>query len=439
MILKNTIFADIIFLNMIVFKFGGASVKDSDGIKNLRVILKKFSNQDIFVVISAMGKSTNAFEMVVKSILEKQQNWSGIVDEIFLFHNNIISSLNMGHHNIFKEVEEIKNSLISFIEHSKADITYDELYDSIVSYGELLSTKIISSYLEFSGVQNQWKDVRELICTDDDFRSATVDWSESNKWVKSFFETEKSQKVIITQGFVGATKCGKTTTLGREGSDFTAAILGNITNATSVTVWKDVPGLLNADPKIYDAAIKLDKISYREAVELAYFGAKVIHPKTIKPLENKNIPLYIRSFENIEQEGTTIHNQRNNDSLVTSYIFNQNQILISLATTDFSFIDEKQMYQIFGLLNKNSCKVNMMQNSAVSFSICIDNDLHKTKSLIDDFKKLFLVRYNFDLELITVRHFKGELPKDFLNSRKILLEQRSRSTIQMVVENRHDK
>ena len=423
---------------MIVFKFGGASVKDSNGIKNLRVILEKFSNQDIFVVISAMGKSTNAFEMVVKSVFEKQQNWSGIVDDIFLFHKKIISSLKMEHHNIFKEVEAIKNSLISFIEHSKTDITYDELYDSIVSNGELLSTKITSAYLEFSGVQNQWKDVRELICTDDDFRSATVDWSESNKWIKSFLETEKSQKIIITQGFVGATKCGKTTTLGREGSDFTAGILGNITNATFVTVWKDVPGLLNADPKIYDAAIKLDKISFREAVELAYFGAKVIHPKTIKPLENKNIPLYIRSFENIEQEGTTIHNQRNNDSLVTSYIFNQNQILISLATTDFSFIDEKQMYQIFGLLNKNSCKVNMMQNSAVSFSICIDNDLHKTKPLIDDFKKLFLVRYNCDLELITVRHFKGELPKDFLISRKILLEQRSRSTIQMVVENRHD-
>ena len=415
-----------------IFKFGGASVKSAEAVKNVESVIKLFKD-DLVVVISAMGKTTNALEKVVESYLTKDGKTQEHLQEVKDFHFNILNDLfpNKKHpiyteiHNTFVEIEwEIED---------EAARKYDYVYDQIVSVGEMLSTKIVSAYLNENGTKNTWLDVRNVIQTDNTYRNAKVDWEKTEKLAQSLISNQQS--LIITQGFIGSSSELFTTTLGREGSDFSAGILAYCLNAESVTIWKDVPGMLNADPKWFDATEKLNNISYHEAVELAYYGASVIHPKTIKPLHNKNIPLYVKSFVNPQENGTIINENTTKDSLIPSFIFKMNQVLISISAKDYSFIMEDNLSHIFGLFSEKGVKINLMQNSAISFSVCVDFDNQKTLPLIEDLKKDYKVLYNENLELVTIRHYDDKTIKRVTTNKQIIVEQKSRNTARFVMRN----
>lgn len=422
---------------MKVFKFGGASVKDANAVKNVGEVIKIY-NDDLVIVISAMGKTTNGLEKVVKSYLDKdgkaQENLQIVKD----FHATILTDLfdNKAHsifneiHNVFVEIEwEIED---------EPTREYDYIYDQIVSVGEMLSTKIVSAYLNEMGIQNTLQDVRDLIQTDNTHRNAKVDWELTESLIHKTIAPQlkkSSQSIIITQGFIGSSSELFTTTLGREGSDFSAGILAYCLDAESVTIWKDVPGMLNADPKWFDNTKKLDNISYHEAVELAYYGASVIHPKTIKPLHNKNIPLYVKSFVLPKGEGTLIDNNTKSDSLIPSFIFKMNQVLISISAKDYSFVMEDSLSHIFGIFSNYGVSINLMQNSAISFSVCVDFDNQKTMQLIDELKKDYKILYNENLELVTIRHYDQETIDRVTLNKEILVEQKSRSTARFVIKN----
>jgi len=423
---------------MKVFKFGGASVKDANAVKNVGEVIKLYKD-NLVIVISAMGKTTNGLESVVESYLNqdgKTEEKLGLIKE---FHTTILNDLfeNKKHpifdeiHNNFVEIEwEIEDEAVR---------EYDYIYDQIVSVGEMLSTKIVSAYLNDIGVNNQWKDARNIIQTDNTHRNAKIDWTLSTSLAeKEISNTLKSeeQNIIITQGFIGSSSELFTTTLGREGSDFSAGILAHCLNAESVTIWKDVPGMLNADPKWFDDTTKLDNISYHEAVELAYYGASVIHPKTIKPLHNKNIPLFVKSFVSPKNDGTVINKNTNEDALVPSFIFKMNQVLISIAAKDYSFVMEDSLSHIFGLFSEKRVQINLMQNAAISFSVCVDFDKQKTMPLIDELKKNYKVLYNDNLELVTIRHYDDKTIDRVLVNKEILVEQKSRQTARFVMKNK---
>lgn len=418
-----------------IFKFGGASVKNAEAVKNVESVIKLF-NDDLVVVISAMGKTTNGLEKVVESYLNNDGKTQEYLQEVKDFHFNILNDLflNKNHsifteiHNTFVEIEwEIEDEVVR---------EYDYVYDQIVSVGEMLSTKIVSAYLKENGTLNTWIDVRNVIQTDNTYRNAKVDWEVTEQFVQKEIQTkiEKGEKLIITQGFIGSSSELFTTTIGREGSDFSAGILAYCLNAESVTIWKDVPGMLNADPKWFDVTEKLNNISYHEAVELAYYGASVIHPKTIKPLHNKHIPLYIKSFVNPKENGTIIDENTTEDSLIPSFIFKMNQVLISISAKDYSFIMEDNLSHIFGLFSAKGVKINLMQNSAISFSVCVDFDQQKTNSLIDELKKDYKVLYNDNLELVTIRHYDDETIKRVTTNKQIIVEQKSRNTARFVMK-----
>ena len=331
-------------------------------------------------------------------------------------------------HNTFVEIEwEIEDEAVR---------EYDYIYDQIVSVGEVLSTKIVSAYLNETGLSNTWQDIRNVIQTDNTHRNAKVDWELTEKLAQKEIQTKiaKGQSVILTQGFIGSSSELFTTTLGREGSDFSAGILAHCLNAESVTIWKDVPGMLNADPKWFDETTKLDNISYHEAVELAYYGASVIHPKTIKPLHNKNIPLFVKSFVSPKNDGTIINQNTQKDDLVPSFIFKMNQVLISISAKDYSFIMEDSLSHIFGLFSERGVQINLMQNAAISFSVCVDFDNQKTMSLIDELKKNYKVLYNDALELVTIRHYDQKTIDRVTLDKEILVEQKSRQTARFVMK-----
>ena len=418
---------------MKVFKFGGASVKDANAVKNVGEVLKLYQD-DLVVVISAMGKTTNGLEKVIESYLNKdgktQENLKAVKD----FHISILNDLfeNKTHpifneiHNTFVEIEwEIEDDAVR---------EYDYIYDQIVSIGEMLSTKIVSAYLNEIGIKNTWLDVRSVIQTDNTYRNAKIDWELTEKFVQTEIKFSEKDNIIITQGFIGSSSELFTTTLGREGSDFSAGILGFCLNAEDVTIWKDVPGMLNADPKWFDDTIKLDNISYHEAVELAYYGASVIHPKTIKPLHNKNIPLYVKSFVSPKDDGTVINENTKDDSLIPSFIFKMNQVLISISAKDYSFVMEDSLSHIFGLFSKIGVQINLMQNSAISFSVCVDFDTQKTMQLIDELKKDYKILYNDKLELVTIRHYDQQTIDRVTLDKEILVEQKSRQTARFVMK-----
>lgn len=420
---------------MKIFKFGGASVKDANAVKNVEAVINLF-NDDLVVVISAMGKTTNGLEKVVESYLANDGKTQEHLQEVKDFHFNIINDLftNKNHpiftdiHNTFVEIEwEIEDEVLR---------EYDYVYDQIVSIGEMLSTKIVSAYLNENGTKNTWLDIRSVIQTDNTYRNAKIDWQQTEELAQKEIESLITNKKcpIITQGFIGSSSELFTTTLGREGSDFTAGILAYCLNAESVTIWKDVPGMLNADPKWFDETEKLNNISYHEAVELAYYGASVIHPKTIKPLHNKNIPLYVKSFINPKDEGTIINKNTAEDSLIPSFIFKMNQVLISISAKDYSFILEDNLSQIFGLFSQLGIKINLMQNSAISFSVCVDFDKQKTMLLIDELSKDYKILYNDNLELVTIRHYDDKTIKRVTENKKIIVEQKSRNTARFVMK-----
>ncbi|MEI6346312.1 MAG: aspartate kinase [Bacteroidota bacterium] len=419
---------------MKIFKFGGASVSSSESIKNISKIINEYAHQQLVMVVSAMGKTTNSLELLAENFYKGIDNTKQIA-EIEHYHLSII-------HELFSGSLEKSTRTIGFIAEltkylkSKPSDNYDYEYDQIVSYGELLSTSIVSDYLNSIGLPNQWVDARNLIQTDSNFREGIVDWQITEQKIQQHVIevfSNKNINIVISQGFIASNGLGDVTTLGREGSDYSAAIFGYSLNAEEVIIWKDVSGLLNADPKYFSDAVKLDSISYKETIELAYYGATIIHPKTIKPLQNKSIPLIVKSFFNHKAPGSVIGNESTSNH-IPCYIFKRNQALISIYPIDFSFIAEENLSLIFGLFAHFGVKINLMQNSAISFSVCVDYNPEKLKGLIAELNTEFKVRYNLDLELITVRNYNQETIDKVVKGRKILTEQKSRTTIQLVVE-----
>lgn len=420
---------------MQVFKFGGASVKDAEAVKNVAEILKKYATKETIVVVSAMGKTTNGLEELVKAFYHRTGDAESVLQKIRDFHFSIINELFPNkNHSVYNEIENTFVELNWIIEDEVLP-NYNQVYDQIVCMGELISTRIIAAYLSEKGIKNKWLDARGVIQTDNTYREGKVNYELSEPLVKSdLIPLFKDVKIVVTQGFIGGTSENFTTTLGREGSDYTAALLAYFTDAESVTIWKDVPGVLNADPKWFKNTKKIDELTYHDAIEFTYYGATVIHPKTIKPLQNKNIPLYVKSFLKPEEVGTVI---RDSDKRVSipSYIFKVNQLLISIQPKDFSFIAEENLSRIFDAFARHGSRIHVMQNSAISFSVCIDEEGAKTEALIQELQKEFKVLYNSGLELLTIRNYDQPTIDKLLDNKTILMEQRSRSTLQMVLAN----
>tara|TARA_B100000795_G_C22768410_1_gene426766 strand:- start:405 stop:1652 length:1248 start_codon:yes stop_codon:yes gene_type:complete len=410
-----------------VFKFGGASIKDIENIKNVGEILQNHASEELVIVFSAIGKVTNMLEQVVEAYVQNSTDATKALQKVKDFHTEIINALFVKEHAIFNEVNNLFVEIEWVLEEDpNQDYAYD--YDQIVSIGEFLSTRIMSAYLSQIGFENTWLDARDLIRTDNSYRNAKVDWETTTTFIKNTIKDKHS----ITQGFIGCTSENFTSTLGREGSDFSAAILAYCLDAKEVVIWKDVPGMMNADPKHFVDAQLLNKVSFDEAIELAFFGAKVIHPKTIQPLKKKNISLQIKSFLNPDNEGSLIENGVENNTSIPSFIVKENQILISISDENLAFIVEAHMSQIFSILAKHRVGVNLMQNSAISFMICVDNDLHKIPQLIENLKAFFKVLCNENLRLFTIRHYTDESAQLFLQDKEVVLEQKSTDTIQLI-------
>lgn len=415
---------------MRVFKFGGASVKDADSVKNLARVLKHEGVDDTLVIISAMGKMTNGFEKIVASYLNKNSDLENTLNSVKQFHNAIIDDLFKDKNDlIFLKVKELFTQLNLFLEENNSN-DYNYIYDQIVPFAELLSTTIVSGYLSKVNIENNWLDVRCFIKTDTSYRDAKVDWEATAKLINQNIDTSK---LNITQGFIGSNG-NNTTTLGREGSDFTAAIFAYCLDTKSVTIWKDVDGVLNADPRKFDDTILLNHISYKEAIEMAFYGASVIHPKTLKPLENKLIPLYVRSFENLDSKGTIVSKGEDLVPKVPCFIQKENQILVSISALDFSFILEHNLSDIFQHLHKFKLKVNLIQNSALSFSMCIEDKFGLFNDFYAEMHLKYKIGYNTNVTLFTIRHFDAESQVKIENNNKVLLRQTSRETVQIVIE-----
>lgn len=421
---------------MRVFKFGGASVKNAAAVRNVAEILKQYPDGKLVMVLSAMGKTTNGLEKVVKSYFLEDGKTFSHLNEIKIYHYGFTEELFPNKdHPVYKALNDLFASLESYLSKPHSN-NFDLEYDQIVSYGEMLSTCIMHHYLTEAGIVNKLFDVRQLIKTDDTFREGKVDWDLTQQLIKENIGSllnKPVQQLALTQGFIGSTAEGLTTTLGREGSDFTAAILAYSLDASEMVIWKDVSGLLNADPKYFDDPIKIDAISFREAIELSYYGATIIHPKTIKPLQNKHIILRIKSFLDPTAEGTIIYEDFSDDNLIPSFIFKVDQILISILSKDFSFIAERNLEHIFGIFASHGLRIHMMQNSAISFSVCVDNDPIKILPVMEELKRDYRIRYNENVELVTIRHYDKATIDRVLINKKVFMEQRSRLTLQMVV------
>lgn len=416
---------------MRVFKFGGASVKDADGVKNVVNVLKEVGYQDTLVVISAMGKVTNAMEKVVEAYFNDKNGLPAAIQEVVDYHNGILSDLfENPKHPIYDKVKVLFEEVKGFLAWNKSP-KYAFVYDQVVGYGELFSTTIMSAYLNEVGISNTWLDVRNLIKTDNNYRDAQINWERTQAEVSSKVDMSK---LNITQGFLGSDDNNFTTTLGREGSDYTAAILAYCLNAESVTIWKDVPGVLNADPRNFEEAQLLELISYREAIELAFYGASVIHPKTLQPLQRKEIPLHVKSFINPKDKGTTVGKGVGIVPKVPCFIVKKNQVLLKLSTLDFSFIVEDSISEIFKLFHDHRLKVDMIQNSAISFSVCLDNKFNGLQPMLEELKRKFKVVCHEDVSLYTIRHFDDNAVKSLQNGKSVLVEQRGKETVQLVVK-----
>ena len=415
---------------MKIYKFGGASVKDANGIKNLVNILQLLGKDKILIVVSAMGKTTNSLELVVKNYFENNEELQFSINEVLDYHSNILDDLfNENNHPVYFETKEIIENLKIFLKRNKSP-NYSFVYDQVVSFGEILSTKIISTYLNYINIESNWVDARLFIKTDSKFRDANLKWELTQKNI-----TEKIDNSLlnITQGFISSDENNFTTTLGREGSDYSAAIFAYCLNAESVTIWKDVPGVLNADPRVFKNPRLLNKISYTEAIELAFYGASVIHPKTLQPLQKKEIPLYVKSFLEPEGSGTAISRGTKIDPEIPCFIVKRNLSLIKLSSLDFSFIVEDNISDIFQILHENKMKVDLIQNSAISFSVCVFDKYYRLKELLSILKARYKVECKENVSLFTIRHFDENSSKEILKSNKLLLEQRTKETLQLVV------
>jgi aspartate kinase len=421
---------------MKVFKFGGASVKNAEAVKNVAAILSLFEGQKLTVIVSAMGKTTNKLEEIVLALKNNdRKSFVSLIEEMELFHETILAELfTERHYTIYNTIEAIFETLKDKINKPFSENESFE-YDQIVSLGEVISSHILAAFLNEQSFSAHWMDARQLVRTDNNYQEGKVDWSKTETLIQSKFLPEFSNSdILVTQGFVGHTAEGFTTTLGREGSDYTAGIFAFCGKAESVTIWKDVPGMLNADPKYFEDTIKLDKISFKEAIELSYYGASVIHPKTIKPLQNKGIPLFVKSFIEPLAEGTVIQSSTSNDELVPSFIFKKEQTLYSFTPKDFSFIVEENLSDIFNQLSLAKAKINLMQNSALSFSILVDNQKTSPETILNLFSTFYEVRYNEGLELVTIRHYDNATIERVTQNKEIILQQRTRHTARFVLK-----
>lgn len=424
---------------MKIFKFGGGILSDARAIRHLPEVLKLYPETDLVVVISAFGKTTNALERYIVAQFDHQEaEAESVLNEVAHLHFQIARDLwKDGTHPVFRDIQRILHQL-GVISEMNLKVSFDQYYDRVIGSGELLSSNIIHHYLNSSGFENQWLDARELIMTDSGFRNATVDFDGSRarmeeKLVPILKSGTPGAKIFVTQGFIGADPAGQPTSLGREGSDYTASIFGHLLDTEEVIIWKDVPGVLNADPKHFSHTVKLERLSYAEATELAYYGAKVMHPKTVKPLQNKQIPLWVKPYWEPRQSGTLIHTPTDHDHRIPSYISKFDQALISVSTRDLSFINEKIYHEIFGSVSRFSMHVNLTQNSALTLSFCVD--AHRNLPLLlEELMKTFQVRYNEGLELITIRHYGGDSRERILQGREVLMEQQNRTVLQVVVK-----
>lgn len=420
---------------MRVFKFGGASVNSVEAIRNMADIVSRYLDKPLVVVVSAMGKTTNLLERVVPGVPQNDDERQELIAQSIDYHLGIARQLFGSDNN--QTITQLKELFAQLDERSAMlPSSYNYDYDQVVSFGELLSTTLIAGYLNSLSIDTKWVDVRNVIRTNENYREGIVDFAASRKFAKEIIGSmivAGQCKVIITQGFIAGTERGTTTTLGREGSDYSASVLSYCLDAENMTIWKDVPGFLNADPKFFKDTIKINKIPFNEAIELAYYGASVIHPKTVKPIQNKGISLNIKSFMAPSEEGSVIGPFDSIEPLTPLFIFKNNQTLISILPRDFSFIAEDNLQTIFAVLAKHNVRVNMMQNSALSFSLCIDNNEILLEAIRKSLGDTFLLRYNTGLQLITIRYYNQQIIDKIVDGRNIVLQQRSRNTAQLLV------
>lgn len=417
-----------------VFKFGGASVKDADAVRNLKKILENEDRSGLMLVISAMGKTTNGIEKALKEFRDNDGHLEiGALKDLMEYHEKIMMELFDGNaeHPVFETVTNLFLDLYLNLQETGYD--YDYQYDQTISFGEMLSTTIISAYLNDNGIKNQLLDARNYIITDHTFRAANVDFDESRLRIQKLQE-EHDGTIYITQGFIGSsTKPVVTTTLGREGSDYTGAIFANLLNAKELSVWKDVDGVRNADPKRFEHTEKIPHLSYSEATELTFYGATVLHPKTTKPLQNKNIPLKVRCFLDASLDPTIVDGSDEFIKYIPSFIVKDNQTLVTIRPRDYSFMNEQNLGILFAMLNELNIHANMIQTSALNLSICFDENERKLTQLIASLEQSFIIRYNNGLQLFTIRHYENGIEKEFIKGKQVYVEQRSRSTLQLVI------
>ncbi len=417
---------------MKVFKFGGASLREAQSFHNLFSIVSTESGR-LIIVVSAIGKTTNLLESILKAYLNQSQELNHLVRVLRKQHFDLAEALFPANHPVFTALSDLLARLEEDLRQPPGT-QYDYEYDRLVSYGELLSSIIAVQFLSWKGLSVAWLDVRELIVSDEMHRDSTVRWTETE--ANRHKIDDLSAQMILTQGFIAASPSGATTTLGREGSDYSAAIIASLVQAESMTVWKDVAGIFTGDPARYPAADLIPELSYSEAMELSYYGAKVIHPKTIKPLQNKKIPLFVKSFLQASNPGTCIHSESRVEVIPPIVIHKENQVLLSIVPHDYSFIREKHLSTIFGIFADKRVTINVSENAALSFSVCVDNDSHRIPHLLQALKKDYSVRFNTDCELLTIRHYSDEADvlNKFIEGKKILLEQRNRTTVRWVLK-----
>ncbi|MCF8255784.1 MAG: aspartate kinase [Bacteroidia bacterium] len=419
---------------MRVFKFGGASVKNADAVRNVGTVLQELGGEEVLVIVSAMGKTTNSLELLAKAFYEGDANKHAIYKEVKKFHDEIINGLLISSaSHTYDDIENLFIELECELENTPFE-DFDQVYDQIVSYGEIFSSRILSAYLNESGIKNRWMDAQNFISTDNTYREGKVDWDITSSLISKKLKPIVKKQMVVTQGFIGRNKNNFTVTLGREGSDYTAAIFAYGLDAESVTIWKDVAGVMNADPKKFPEAEKIDFISYPRAIEMAYYGATVIHPKTIQPLQSKHIPLYVKSFLNPKAEGTVVGVSTDKDIQIPIYIVKGNQLLMSVSTNDFSFIVEDNLSKIFEAFAKFHVKINLMQNSAISFSICVENEAPKVEKLLQHLSQEYAIETYPNVDLFTITNFKNEDINTLLNGREILIERKVKNTLQLVIQ-----
>ncbi|MRG43996.1 aspartate kinase [Chitinophaga sp. SYP-B3965] len=421
---------------MKVFKFGGASLETIERIQQVGKILQAYPEDKLLIVISAMGKTTNELENVAKNFyMRKREIASQLLYNIEQFHLQVAESLlGTKEHPLFIQLQQFFTEA-EWTLGEKPLRSYDYYYDQIVGLGELLSTAIVSAYFNQVGITNVWLDVRDVFRTDDNFREANIDWEVTQRQVnEKVLPIFNAVDLVIAQGFIGSTDQNESVTLGREGSDYSAAVFANLLNAESQTIWKDVEGLKNADPKLFPNTINIPEIGFNEVIEMAYYGAQVIHPKTIKPLQNKQIPLYVKCFLDKDLPGTVIKGDADGRKLPPLIILKKNQVLITITSRAYDFITEDKISDIYEIFHDKKVKINLTQNAAISFSCCIDNNPEKIELLIKALHTGFKISYNEGLELLTVRHFKNGLLEELTKGRKILLEQRSDKTVQLIMK-----